>query len=174
MKSVDWSKWSAIAEILSALAIVITILYLAIETNQNTQAIRAASAQAALESETRVVEAWYEFPELLLFASCEGRAMDDEDVVRFHTYFSLWVRAHENLWRQYRLGVLDQESLRAYQFPIIRFLALERPRAWWDSMNAAYQSGFVQQINSQLDALGPSENCVVEGLKQALGVAPEQ
>ena len=34
MKDVDWTKWSAIAEIFSAIAIVVTLLYLAVQTNQ--------------------------------------------------------------------------------------------------------------------------------------------
>ena len=34
MSKVDWTKWSAIAEILSALAIVVTLLYLADQTKQ--------------------------------------------------------------------------------------------------------------------------------------------
>jgi len=41
MKDVDWTKWSAISEILSAIAIVVTLLYLAVQTNQ----VRVQTAQ---------------------------------------------------------------------------------------------------------------------------------
>ena len=39
MKSLDWTKWSAIAEIFSSVAILVTLIYLAIQTQQNTAAI---------------------------------------------------------------------------------------------------------------------------------------
>ena len=38
MKHVDWTKWSAVAEIVSSIAILVTLGYLAIQTSQNTQA----------------------------------------------------------------------------------------------------------------------------------------
>ena len=48
MNKVDWSKWSAIAEILSAVAIVATLLYLAdqtkelrVQTEQNNDQLRS-------------------------------------------------------------------------------------------------------------------------------------
>lgn len=40
MKNKTWSKWAAIAEIISSVAILITLAYLAIETRQNTDAIQ--------------------------------------------------------------------------------------------------------------------------------------
>ena len=50
MKRVEWGKWSAIAEILSALAILVTLgylaiqtRYLAVQTEQNTAALVAGN-----------------------------------------------------------------------------------------------------------------------------------
>ena len=40
---IDWTKWSAIAEILSAIAIVATLLYLAVQTQQTNRGLLANS-----------------------------------------------------------------------------------------------------------------------------------
>jgi hypothetical protein len=40
MKKIDWTKWSAVAEILSAIAIVSTLAYLALQTEQSNVQIR--------------------------------------------------------------------------------------------------------------------------------------
>ena len=57
MKKVDWTKWSAIAEILSAIAIVVTLLYLAdqtqelrVQTEQNNKLLRAEAIGSVLET----------------------------------------------------------------------------------------------------------------------------
>lgn len=55
MKTIDWTKWSAIAEILSAVAIVITLLYLANQTNE----LRVQSTQnnQLLQIQTELAQA---------------------------------------------------------------------------------------------------------------------
>ena len=47
MKQIDWTKWSSIAEILSAIAIVVTLIYLADQTNQ----LAVQTDQLALQTE---------------------------------------------------------------------------------------------------------------------------
>jgi len=40
MRNVDWSKYSAISQIVGSIAIVLTLIYLSIQTQQNTAATR--------------------------------------------------------------------------------------------------------------------------------------
>lgn len=62
--NVAWTKWSSIAEILSAIAIaiVITLLYLAVQTNQisqqtelNNAALLSAARQESLNAELGLI-----------------------------------------------------------------------------------------------------------------------
>lgn len=39
MKKIDWTKWSAVAEMVSSIAILITSIYLTIEIGQNSEAV---------------------------------------------------------------------------------------------------------------------------------------
>ena len=64
MRTIDWNKWSSIAEILSAIAIVVTLLYLAVQTEQNTAALRSQSRQGLLESALQELPVWIEYPDL--------------------------------------------------------------------------------------------------------------
>jgi hypothetical protein len=56
MRQIDWTKWAAIAEILSAIAIVATLLYLAIQTEllavqtERNNEIATASAEAEIRA----------------------------------------------------------------------------------------------------------------------------
>ena len=56
MKKIDWTKWSAIAEVLSSVAIVATLLYLVIQTQQNAAAIQASSRQTMLMADWEVLQ----------------------------------------------------------------------------------------------------------------------
>ena len=58
MKNVDWTKWSAVAEILSAIAIVLTLLYLAdqtrqlkVQTEQNNDLLQAQAGYALAQNQ---------------------------------------------------------------------------------------------------------------------------
>ena len=59
MKTVDWTKWSAIAEIFGAIAIVVTLLYLAVQTQylaeqteQNNEFLAAQADYNILQNRT--------------------------------------------------------------------------------------------------------------------------
>jgi uncharacterized membrane protein len=64
MKEMNWTKWSSIAEIISSVAILATLFYLAIQTGQNTAAINSQSRQSLAESAVVEQSNWLEHPEL--------------------------------------------------------------------------------------------------------------
>ena len=53
-----------IAEIIGTFAILVTLVYLARETKQNTDAIRASIRQSSLEAELSTVERFVNFPHI--------------------------------------------------------------------------------------------------------------
>jgi len=50
MSKIDWAKWSAIAEVFGAVAIVVTLGYLAIQTQPNMAAVQASVRLSMLEA----------------------------------------------------------------------------------------------------------------------------
>ena len=64
MKQINWSKWTSIAEIVSSFAIVITLIYLTIQTQQNTDAMRANSRDVLINSDLQIIQMVTEHPEI--------------------------------------------------------------------------------------------------------------
>ncbi len=62
----NWTKASAVAEILSSVAILITLLYLVIEIGQNTEALQATSRDASLEGDIQRLFQAVNTPEIWL------------------------------------------------------------------------------------------------------------
>ena len=51
MKETNWTKWSSIAEIISSIAILITLIYLSVQTKQNNELLRAQALSSLSENQ---------------------------------------------------------------------------------------------------------------------------
>ena len=144
-------KLSAVAEILSSIAIVATLIYLAIQTEQNTAAIQANTRQAMLVADQAVLTLVVENPGISL--DYYEPELDDEDKARLGAFFSLMVRVRENNWLQYQNGSIDERTWESYRRALISTFSQPRSRAWWYSAVAgqnAYDQGFVDEVSALL------------------------
>ncbi len=125
----NWTKTSAVAEILSSVAILVTLVYLAVEIQQNAEATRADSRQAILESDQQFLHLIVDSPELnLLWYKPE---LTDEEKVRLSFFLLSHMRMRESNWFQYKSGTLDGRTWQSYRASIVAVLSAPRTRAWW-------------------------------------------
>ena len=105
------TKLSAVAEIVSSLAILITLIYLAYQTQQSTAALLSNSRQETLNAELTFISQSLEYPYLNTTVTEEEIASltREERAQMFLISVSLF-RTRENYWLQYRSGVLDEET----------------------------------------------------------------
>ena len=144
MNSSKLANWS---EILSSVAILVTLVFLLVETRQNTQAMETSSSQAALEAEAQFLLNAVEYPGSVL--SWTRDDLSDEEVVRH--YFSLmsFTRGREAMWAQYRAGGMDQETWERYSRPIPLVFQYAANRAWWVNQGrATFDPDFVTEVDA--------------------------
>lgn len=120
------AKISAVAELVSSVAIVVTLVYLTVETRQNTQALLAMSRQTALQADVSWIGTQIEHPEL---TSWNEPGLSDEDWARRGAYIVQYLRIREFAWFQYRNGTLDEATWQSYLRPTTLVFASERARA---------------------------------------------
>ena len=60
----NWTMIAVIAEILSSAAVLVTLIYLAVQTRQNADAIQANTRQAILDADQQLIMAVMASPEL--------------------------------------------------------------------------------------------------------------
>ncbi len=163
-------KLSALAELVSAIAIVVTLGYLAIQTQQNTAAIQASVRQAMLANDVELIRQQLDYPELVT-----GRAGDadlsNEDLVRLTANLLAVVRSRENQWLQYQNGVIDERSWRTYQMAIPAKLSTDFMRSWWRNRTAReeFDEGFVATVDKLLDENPPRP---AQSIRESLGFDP--
>jgi len=125
----NWTKASVAAEILSSVAILATLVYLAIEIQQSAEATQANTRQAILASDQQFLELLVDSPEIhLLWYKLE---LSDEERVRLSYFLISHFRMRVNNWFQHQSGILDDAIWRAYRGSILAVLSAPRTRAWW-------------------------------------------
>lgn len=122
-----------LGEFVGAFAVVISVIYLAIQIRQNTRSLNSSSyaesaeqawlVQLAIAQDGELARIWADW--------IEGKELSREDTVRVESLLSNLFMAGENTFRLYELGLLDSDTwenvfLNAYKaFPPI---AVERWR----------------------------------------------
>lgn len=128
----DRSKLADLSEILSSIAIVVTLVYLAIEIRQNTNALYAQSRQSVLTAAQTELFVTVEHPELLLDVVQE-EPLTPAEQVKIGAWLAAAMRAREFSWLQYRDGIIDAAQWQSEVLIIRWTLGTPRTQDWWQN-----------------------------------------
>ncbi len=139
-----------VIESIGLVAIVASLIFLAVETRQNTAALYAESRQSVLAASHSELFMLVENPELLLSVT-SGDALTEEQQVRLGAWLAASMRSREFSWLQHRDGIIDDAQWQA-EVLIIRFILDSiRTREWWQVVGQ-YNSHpeFVQFVQTEV------------------------
>ena len=159
MSNINWSKWSAIAEIISSIAILVTLIFLVVETSQNsdlleqnTTAILSNGRQNTLQSELDWLNKVHEYPEIYNGDPPEfNDGLNRETRIRRLVQASTLIRMRENSWMQYQLGAIDRAAWEAYMSSF-KYIFESNPylRWQWEFTVDHLDLGFVKYVNETI------------------------
>ena len=149
----NWEALGAIGNLLAAIGVIATLIYLAIQIRQNTKAVRSSSiqnlvhglsgtAQAAAENE-------YMIP-LMLKANRGVENLTEEESTRLHFWFIMTFRRFEGVYFQRDLGFVDAAVIEGFERSHISILASKSGQAWWANAKDIFSSGFVSYVEELL------------------------
>ena len=144
-------QYAYIAEIVGVIVIAVTLIYLAIQTKQNTAAVRASVRHAVLEADRESIQMFIEYPSLNKLTNLTA-----EEETRLVGYFLHFTLTREHHWQQYRDGVLDETSWTLYRGAFLHVMFSSRlGRAFSDSQvgSALRDPDFVRHINEWLSKI---------------------
>jgi len=144
-------KLAAVAEIVSSIAIVATLAYLAIQTQQNASATRASVRQGMVAEETQLLLAQLQFP----FINAEFQETIDltlEQKVQVQSWVTAFLRVRESHWLQFQAGVIDEATWQAYRLPIRIVLGTAVGSEQWELRRGRgeFDPGFVEDVDRLL------------------------
>jgi len=145
---------AAIAEIISTLAILVTLVYLARETRQNTAAIHASIRQASLDAELSIVDRMINYPHIRpAMMSGNFEDLSEEQIEQVVMNVVSIFRVRETNWLQHKNGVMDDETWQIYRHSLVIFITNTSViKKEWDraNQNGFYHPGFLAEINAAL------------------------
>jgi hypothetical protein len=154
----DWTKWSAVAEIVGAMAVVITLLYLAAQTKQNTAAIAASVRQEMFANDLKYLSDEMEFRSCQL----EGDNMWSSPEC-LTVSFLIFLRSRENNWLQYRDSVIDKDTYETYNKVLSEALSSPEGSELWPRLSRNLSAAFVEYANQlRTEVANESVETVVE------------
>lgn len=115
-------EWSSVAEILSSIAVLATLVFLVFELRQNTDAIRANTYQEMNAVISQANGIFLDNPEVSEFiartASGEGK-LDPHDAIRLRAFISSQYRHADNVYFQYQIGTISKRQMESLLHPIV-------------------------------------------------------
>ena len=165
--SSKFQTYAAIAEVVSAVAIVITLLLLVFEVRENTAAMRSTAAAASRDSLASSSDLILNFDDHLLQLMVDSAnpsitldSLSTADRFRMLSMERSFFRRAEAQFFRYQAGLLDQETWRTVRSRVILNLGLPLWKEIWDfESRSVYTSAFVDEVESNISmASEPDEN----------------
>ena len=129
----NWDAIGAVSEIIGALAVVITLAYLAVQIRQSNDLLRSESRQTLVSNDVTSLSANLNHSDV--FAKYVSNIeLTEEDQLRMSFMFTLDLRNREFEYFQYTNGLLDEETWLAYRHVILVNHSAGLGRKWWDEI----------------------------------------
>ncbi len=146
----NWDVLGAIAELIGAAAVVITLIYLTAQLRQNTRALKSVAIDNINASMVANVETIITEPgilELTLKAD-SGQELSDEEQARYHYMLVMLVRRFEGFYFQRMLGFVDPEMTVGYEHSILSIIG--RNKAWWHRSKPILSPEFIKYVEEKI------------------------
>lgn len=138
--------WKETAEIVGVVGVIASLIFVAFEIRQNTNAVQSSTIQALSEQSYDTVRLTIEIPEArdALRAARENRLSEEQQEL-FDLIISAALRLHQNRYLQARLGVLDETT--SLEIGVGGIYRIPYFREFWSKNGSDYSPGFQEYVN---------------------------
>ncbi len=156
-----WESAGTIAEITGAIAVVVSLFYLAVQVRQNTKIVAANTIQSISSTASDISMRVAESPHLSrifvkLIADTEELSL--EEAMQMQLVMRAGVRNFENYYYQYQRGYLEEDMWVGYKRAVLDQLSLSFGKSWWNNHRVVFGERFVEFVESELEGIRPNEN----------------
>ncbi|MEP0203616.1 MAG: hypothetical protein ABJ084_05140 [Halioglobus sp.] len=149
----NWDAIGATAEALGAIAVFLSLIYLAIQTKNNTRALRSAAFHQVRDSFADVSLALCQDPSLTRLVT---RAMENdpelakEEIAQFEFFLTTFVRRGESAYFQSTEGALQMEAWNGIREGISIVLSNVYSQTWWESTRGRFTSEYTEELQQAI------------------------
>ena len=155
----------AVGEFIGAIAVVVTLIYLAIQMRQNTNALKLNTARSVteeLQDSFSLLASNQELAEIFATAAQEP-TLQGAERVRFNTFMHNLVRLHENAFLQSRAGVIDQAHWEGMTRMMIDYTSMAAFQTYWPDRKHWVSAEFQEYMETDVISAPPKTGVSVPG-----------
>jgi len=149
----NWEALGAIAELLGAIGVIATLVYLSAQIRHNNEQLRGAATTAVYEYQRTLTGMLSADPELYKIA-----LRGNEDLASLDAWeqqrFTIWAIHETGMWemchRLLKQGALDRELYRGKETYWLQLHSSPGRRQWWETHSVMLNEGFYSDISGQL------------------------
>lgn len=150
----------AIGEIVGAIAVIATLIYLAAQIRQNNELLRSGSRQALVGNDITSLAANLQHTEVIAKYAA-GDSLSAEEQLRLSFMFALDLRNREFEYFQYKNGLLDEDTWNSYRQVILINHSSDLGRKWWDAVGRGIvDRKFASEVDELLKGKEPDTTYV--------------
>ena len=147
----DWNAIGAIANVISALAVVVTLVYLAYQLRENTKALRSSSADSALAAVlefTGDMARDDELNRLFTMGTEDWDSLSESDRARLAYMLFRFFKIMENIHYYHMLGTLDEESWAGWKAVTTHYTQSAAGKVYLKARRSWYSTRFMEFVDS--------------------------
>jgi hypothetical protein len=153
----NWDAIGSIAEVVGALAVLITLAYLAVQVRQNNTQLREASRLTQIASLDHTVEMFSRFrgmltesnnSELYVRGLESYASLSDAEKVQFGALIEEYIFGYHAMYARYINGHLDESTWNRRVSIPATLLKTVGGSEWWEARKAIFPIDFVQVMEN--------------------------
>jgi hypothetical protein len=145
----NWEAIGALAEVLGALAVFVTLAYLAAQIRQNTGALNSAASQAVHENFAHWYGQMQSDPELLdvsIRGMADYSSLSQTERAQFIALFMNFSIHTQNAFYKWREGSLAPELWRGWEYVSMNIFATSGGKDFWNERSYLFADAFQKYV----------------------------
>lgn len=149
---INWDAIGAMGELVGAVAVVATLIYLSVQLRQNTRTVRVSSAQAVTEELQDMFSLLASDQELAEIFAKAGRdsELSGANRVRYYTFNSNLLRVYENAFLQKQQNVIDEAHWSGMTRMMIDYTKMAAFPEYWQDRKHWLSESFQRYMESEI------------------------
>jgi hypothetical protein len=142
-----------IGQVIGAIAVVISLIYVALQIRQNTNAVRSATAQTVHEHFARwyrLVAADDELAKIVASGLRNYESLSEQERVRFIAAFMAFLSYSQNAFLKWREGLLASPLWLGWELVIMNLVCAPGGKAFWKERAYMFGDEFRRYIDDDL------------------------
>jgi hypothetical protein len=138
-------QFASIGEIISGIAVIISLIYLAIQIRTNTEAERSATYQSIVSdfgALNNTMASTPELSQLFVGAMEDYHQLSSDQKARISQLFFQCFRYFENMFYQHKKGYLDEEVWTGWKRLMLTYYSRPGFQTWWGHRRDVFSEPF--------------------------------